>query len=225
MKKVVSPLLLVVVLAVAAVPCVDHSPEYPLGEFQFDLPLRGNIVGFDYFYKNAQLVADVEITKCYGSVAHLGYYTTTHYRGVIKHCYKNTTGKNLAAVDILQEGTPEFTLQGFSLFQTGDRLLLMLNPVDADAPNLLRECYMINGGPFSAIEIIESEDGDVCRTFYALMCDLPLSDATPAMQEAIRDHIAKKYVVPEGQPVPECPSYFSISYETLRSYIEQKYCK
>ena len=93
MKKALFPILLAAVLVFAAVPCVDKLPAYPFGDSQFDVQLRGSIAGFDYFYENAQLVAEVEITKCYGSIAELGSHTATHYRGVIKYCYKNTTEK------------------------------------------------------------------------------------------------------------------------------------
>ena len=101
----------------------------------------------------------------------------------------------------------------------------MLNPVDDSVPNALMECFLINGGPYSAIEIIESEDGEVCRTFLPAMCDLPVDDSTPAMLDAVRDHVAEKYTVPDGQSVSECPTYFTVSYERLRSYIEQVLCK
>lgn len=225
MKKVFLPILLAVILVVAAVPCGDQSPKYPLGESQAQMSWDFPDASFSYFYETAHLVVEVEITRSYGSLKATTGFHSMLYRGVIKHCYKNITGEDVTAVEIVQDGTPEWTISDFPLFQTGDRLLLMLTPAwacEGLIPEKLAGYYIINGSALSAIQILESEDGDVCRTFLPAMADFPAADITPAMRASVITNIQQKYRTPSGPVVPEHLSYRTVPYGKLKEYIERR---
>lgn len=151
-------------------------------------------------------------------------FDSTLYRARIITCYKNTTGKELSTIELVQDGTTEWTLNGYPLFQTGDRLLPALAPCsDYEGPisDYLGGYYLVNGGAQTAMQIIESEDGDVCRTFMPSMTDLPSKTLTALMKDRAEEHVTSKHRLADPSVLESIPPYTSAAYADLKEMIQK----
>lgn len=228
MKKALSPILLAAVLVFAAVPDRGPIPIYAVGETVGQMSYTHFENSFADVIDRVPILAEVKITKYLGSLKEATRYDATLYYAEIVTCYKNTTGTELSIIQLVQDGTADMTVSGYPLFQTGDRLLLPLAPASYFGPAVaerLSGCYLIDGANLTAMQIVESKDGEVCRTFMPSMLDLPTENLTAAMHESSKQHVMKKHGFVDEKELETIPPYFTVSYERLRSYIKQVLCK
>ena len=104
MKKVLFLILLAVVLVFAAVPDRGPMPEIAVGETVGQMSYAKRESSFAAVIKRAPIVAEVLITRYRGSIEESTGFSCTLYDARITTCYKNTTGKELSLIPLLQDG-------------------------------------------------------------------------------------------------------------------------
>ena len=222
MKKLIIAILFVVVVAFAA---NSHSFVYPrcaVGKTVANPSYHRPESSYADVIQRAPIIAEVEVEQYFGSVEPSTGITATLYEVRVLVCYKNETGRDISRMQIIQDGTAELSLAGYTLFQTGDRLLLALDSCENGselAQKHLRDCYFICGGALTAMEIVESEDGDVCRTFAVSLTDLPQGETTAVMRKAAFDRALKKNTVPDNRMNPEYTVGIAVPYQVLKQFI------
>ena len=139
-------------------------------------------------------------------------------------CYKNETEKELDIIELVQDGNSEVTYDGYTLFQTGDRLLLPLLSCEKDSvlSDSHPEYYRIYGTAQTAMQIVESEDGEVCCTFLPVMEDLPTMAVTVGMWQSVREVWDRKYLPPDGGIKPQNPGSVLSSRRSLDDWIRKE---
>lgn len=200
-------------------------PKFAVGEHIGVASYGGSETSFANVIDRAPIIAEVLVTKYYGSIEETTNFSCTLYEAQITTCYKNTTGKELTSIRFVQDGTPEWTFSGYTLFQTGDRLLLALAPCsyyEGPIADSLDGYYLIDGGARTAMQIIQSDDGDVCRTFSPSLQDLPLKHVTSSMKNAAEKHFVAKHRSASQSDVQNAPPYIVTSYFDLKEMIQEE---
>ena len=225
MKKALFPILLAVILVFAAAPDRGPLPRYAVGEMVGQMSWPAPEPSFSAVIEKSPIIAEVKITKYHGSLSESHGFLSSLFTAQVTRCYKNTTDKNISTIQIVQDGTEEMTITGFPLFQTGDRLLLALCPAEDSSGSVAEKLggyYVIVSSALTAMQIIESADGDVCRTFLPTMGDLPTRNVTSAMRNNAQANILQKHAMPDGQTYTDYPNYTVVSYAELKAFIEKE---
>ena len=220
MKKVIL-LLLALLLTVAAIPYRGPYPQYAIGESISQPSYSERISRYTDVLEQAPIIAEVEIIQHKGDLPDDIYYYGSLYLARVTSCYKNTSGKELSLIELVQDGNSQMTYAGYPLFQTGDRLLLPLISCEKDSvlSDTHPSYYRIYGQNQTAMQIVSSKAGDICFTFLPSLTDLPKGGVTAEMTADMKAVIEQKYNVPEGKIRPLPPLYNSVSLDEMKTWI------
>ena len=224
MKKAIIFSLLAVCLVLAAMPIYSGPfPKYAIAPGSASAMFAKEYRSYADVIKEAPILVEVEITKHKGDLPN--YFYGSLYEAKVLTCYKNETTKKLDVIELVQDGNSEVTFDGYTLFQTGDRLLLPLLSCEKNSvlSDTHPEYYRIYGAAQTAMQIADSDAGDVCFTFLPILEDLPTATVTPEMWDSARAIWDRKYVGATAETyVPKNPGSVLVSRDTLEEWIEKE---
>lgn len=225
MKKIVLIALLAICIVFAAIPLNEGPfPKYAIGQGTASTSWVEFHRSYAEVINEVPILVEVEITRHKGDLPKDVYGRGTLYDAKVLTCYKNETTKKLDVIELVQDGNSEATYDGYTLFQTGDRLLLPL--LSCEKGSVLSdthpEYYRIYGTSQTAMQIVETDDGDVCYTFLPVMEDLPASSITTEMWSNVRATWDRKYLPPDGGIKPINPGSVLVTRDTLDEWIRKE---